>query len=76
LSFLKSKYAEAALDASQQLPKKFVINKAIKAEKKSYPVRWLIVVASTFSAFILTLLGLIFYDSVIRRFQELNLQNR
>ena len=76
LSTLKSKYAEAQIDAYQNLPKKYVVNQAIKAEKKSYPVRWLIVVVSTVSAFILTLLLLVIYDSVNRRMDELKLQNQ
>jgi len=32
------------------LPHTFVINTAYKAEKKTYPIRWLIVVISTFTS--------------------------
>jgi len=71
LSDLKAKYAEAQVDAIQDLPSKFVVNKAYKAEKKSYPVRWLIVVVSTFSTFILTILLLVVIDSVNRRMLEI-----
>lgn len=49
LSELKAKYEEAKVDATQSLPHKFVINTAYKAERKSYPIRWLIVVTVTFS---------------------------
>jgi capsular polysaccharide biosynthesis protein len=76
LSALKAKYAEAQIDAYQNLSKKYVVNQAFKAEKKSYPVRWLIVLLSTVSAFILTLLLLVIYDSVNRRLNELKLQNK
>ncbi len=74
LSNLKAKYAEALVDATQTLPTKFVVNKAVKAEKKSYPVRWLIVVVSTFSAFILSLLFLVIYDAVKKRMDEIKKQ--
>jgi Na+/proline symporter len=47
------------VDAEQNLPQKFMVDRAYKAEKKSYPVRWLIVLVSTFSAFVLAVLGII-----------------
>ncbi len=66
---LKSKYAEAKVDATQQLAHKYVVNKATVAEKKSYPVRWLIVVTSTLSVVILFMLCLIIKDSVAKRIE-------
>ncbi len=51
LSKLKAKWVEAGVEYAQNMPHKFVINKARPAEKKSYPVRWLIVVLSTISTF-------------------------
>ncbi len=59
LSHLRAKYQEAKVDAEQILPHKFVVNNAFKAEKKSYPVRWLIVVVSSISAFLLTILVIV-----------------
>jgi hypothetical protein len=59
---VKSKFMEAKVDAEQDLPFKF----AVKAEKKSYPVRWLIVVVSTLSTFILALLVLLLFESIKR----------
>ncbi len=59
LSHLRAKYQEAKVDAEQTLPHKFVVNNAYKAEKKSYPVRWLIVVVSTISAFLLSILVIV-----------------
>lgn len=52
LSLVKAKYEEAKVDAEQILTQKFIVNRAVKAEKKSYPIRWLIVVVSTSSALI------------------------
>ncbi|PLW95577.1 MAG: hypothetical protein C0591_10880 [Marinilabiliales bacterium] len=56
LSELKAKYEEAKVDATENLPHKFVVSSAYKAERKSYPIRWLIVVITTFSALFLALL--------------------
>jgi len=71
LSNLKSKYAEALVDATQTLPTKFVVNPAVKAEKKSYPIRWLIVVLSTFSTFVFMVLLMVISDSIVKRINEI-----
>jgi len=52
LSLLKSKFEEAKVDAYQNLPHKYIVNPAQVSEKKAKPIRWLIVVISTISAFI------------------------
>jgi len=64
LSFLKTKYEEAKIDAEAILPQKFIVDHAQKAEKKSYPVRWLIVVVSTISALLMTIILIIFFDNL------------
>ncbi|MBT3175133.1 MAG: hypothetical protein HN336_09820 [Lentimicrobiaceae bacterium] len=56
LSQLKAKYEEAKVDAMESLPHTFVINTAYKAEKKSYPIRWLIVLISTFTSLLLAII--------------------
>ncbi len=63
LSLLRAKYEEAKVDAHENLPHKFVVNSAYKAEKKSYPIRWLIVVISIFSALFLSMLVLGLIDT-------------
>ena len=55
LNNLQTKYQEAKVDAEQNLPHKFIVNNAYPAEKKSSPIRWLIVVISTISTFILAI---------------------
>jgi uncharacterized protein involved in exopolysaccharide biosynthesis len=67
LSALKARYEEAKVDAQQDLPAKFVVDRAFKAEKKSYPVRWIIVVVSTLSAFILAILLLILFETFSKK---------
>jgi len=63
LSDLKGKYEEAKVDAESSLPQKFVVDYAFKAEKKSYPVRWLIVVISTFATLLTSIILIILYEN-------------
>lgn len=64
LSFLKGKYDQAKIDATEDLPQKFLVEAAFKAEKKSYPVRWLIVAVSMVAAFILTIIAIVGVESM------------
>jgi uncharacterized protein involved in exopolysaccharide biosynthesis len=70
LSNLKAKYIEARVDYEQSLPHKFVVDNAVKAEKKSKPVRWLIVSVSTFATFIFGLVMLILLEGVVSRIKK------
>ncbi len=67
LSEVKARYAEARVDAEQDLPHKYIVDHARVAEKKSYPIRWLIVVISTFSTFVLTLITLILVEVFFKK---------
>lgn len=58
LSQIKAKYEEAKVDATQNLPHKFVVTSAYEAERKSYPIRWLIMLIALTSTFMLVLLVL------------------
>lgn len=64
LTEIKGKYNEARVDAEEELPQTFVVDRAFAAEKKSYPVRWLIVVVSMFAAFILAIITIIFVENI------------
>lgn len=57
---LNQKLMEAQMDAHHDVPQVFIVNKAEAADKKDYPVRWLIVAMGTISAFVLTLMLLVF----------------
>ena len=59
LATMETSYEQAESDANSFLSHKFIVEKAYPAEKKSYPIRWLIVVMSTTSVVLLTILGLI-----------------
>lgn len=67
LTKIKSKYDEAKVDAEEYIPQKFTVDTAFKAEKKTTPVRWLIVAFSTFAAFLLSILVLIFIENVYKK---------
>ena len=62
LSQLNAKLAEARVNANQQLPRKFMVTRAYPAEKKSYPVRWVICAVSTISAFLFAVLLMLFIE--------------
>ncbi len=58
LTLRRNKFNQAKIELEQDLPNAFIVNKAEKAEKKTYPIRWLIVLSSVLSAFLLALMVL------------------
>ncbi len=64
LSQIKAKYDEAKVDANENLPHKFVVTNAFAAERKSYPIRWLIMVIAVSSAFFLSIFAVIALDKI------------
>ncbi len=67
LSYLKARYEEAKVDATENLPQKFVVESAYKAEKKSYPIRWVIVLVSVISSLLISILIIISIDKLISK---------
>ncbi len=63
LTLLKTKYQEAKVDAEQFLPQKFIVNSAYKAEVKSYPIRWIILVVTAFIVFFTAVLIIIIVEN-------------
>lgn len=59
LSLIKKKYDDAKVDAESFMKSYFLVDRAFPAEKKSYPVRWLIVMVSMISAVLLGMIVLI-----------------
>ncbi|MCC6838055.1 MAG: hypothetical protein IT234_05905 [Bacteroidia bacterium] len=64
LNLLKSKYDEAKVDAEQILPQKFIVSNAYPAEKKSYPVRWIIVVVSTMATVLIAMITILLIENI------------
>ncbi len=73
---IKQKYDEALINYSKQLPSKFIVDKAITNEKKARPVRALIVLIPTISAFLIALLYLLFADRLIDIKKKIVLQSK
>jgi capsule polysaccharide export protein KpsE/RkpR len=59
LSMIKKKYDDAKVDADSFIKSYFLVDKAYPAEKKSYPVRWLIVLVSIVSSLLVGMVVLI-----------------
>ena len=62
LSDLGTVYSEARVNAESTIDQKFIVNQAYPAEKANYPIRWLIVLASTLATFLFTVIVLILID--------------
>jgi uncharacterized protein involved in exopolysaccharide biosynthesis len=63
---------EARLEAMETLPYKFVVERAVPAEKKAYPKKSLIVIVATFSALLFALIVMIVIDNIKARVAVLN----
>ncbi len=67
ISRMKQRYVEAKVEAENTLPHKFIVDKAVKAEKKAYPKKSIIVIVSALSAFLLGLILLILNDNIKKK---------
>jgi uncharacterized protein involved in exopolysaccharide biosynthesis len=61
---MKAKYVSAKVNVEQTLPQIFIVDKAVKAEKKSVPKRSIIVIITSLSTLALTLLILLIIDQI------------
>jgi hypothetical protein len=64
LSILKMKLEQAVADRDSDLPHKFVVNRAQAADKKDYPIRWLVVAISTIAGLLLALLLIVVQENI------------
>ncbi len=64
LTLLQAKYKESKVDAEENLPQKFIVSDAYKAEKKSYPVRWLIIAVSTIAALFTAIIVIMIMEKI------------
>jgi|TARA_B110000261_G_scaffold161735_1_gene203745 capsule polysaccharide export protein KpsE/RkpR len=70
LSVLKGKYEESKIDAESRLQNYFVITAPFAAEKKSYPVRWLIIVMGVLGALFTGVATIALYE----KFQKIKIK--
>ena len=64
IAFTKMKLLNAQMDAAGTVPVKFVLQKAVAPDKKSYPKKIIIGVLVEVATFILTLMILLFIDAI------------
>jgi len=64
LILLETKYKQAKVDAEENLPQKFVVSDAFKAERKSYPIRWLIISVSMVSALFMAIIVIMIVEKI------------
>jgi uncharacterized protein involved in exopolysaccharide biosynthesis len=69
---IKNKYDEALVNYSKPMPSKFVVEKATPNEKKAKPIKWLMVLISTVSAFLIALLYLLFTERFVELKNKVN----
>lgn len=65
--YLRTQIMQARADLQVDLPHKFIVQRAVPSDKKSYPVRWLMVVVSALSGFMFALL-LVVVRTNLKRF--------
>ncbi|MCX6306630.1 MAG: hypothetical protein NT040_16820 [Bacteroidetes bacterium] len=64
LILLETKYKQAKVDAEENLPQKFIVSDAYKAERKSYPIRWLIIMVSTVAALFMSIIVIMVMEKI------------
>jgi len=64
LSTKDAVYEQLKSDANSTFSHKFTVEKASASEKKAYPIRWLIVVVSTISAFLFAIVLLLVFEKM------------
>lgn len=64
LILLETKFKQAKVDAEENLPQKFIVSDAYKAERKSYPIRWLIITVSTVAALFMSIIVIMVMEKI------------
>jgi tyrosine-protein kinase Etk/Wzc len=64
LNDLEKVYKQALTETTISIPHKFSLEKARAAEKKEYPVRWLIVVMSTIGSFLFMIAFIVVFEKI------------
>ncbi|MFW5706383.1 MAG: hypothetical protein ACOC12_00550 [Bacteroidota bacterium] len=67
LSGIQRIMQEARTDLENFVPFKFLIDEAFVAERKVYPVRWLIVFLATFAAGVMGILAIMTYENLVSK---------
>lgn len=76
LADLQKKYERAKVDLNEYIPHHFVITPASAAERKAYPIRWMIVAISVFSTFFMSLIMIILFERLRDSYRKLQLEKQ
>jgi len=66
LGVLRKRYDLMKIDVESNIPAMRIVDNASAADKKAFPIRWLIVAMSTASAFVFTVIFLLIWDNIKR----------
>ena len=64
MATMETSYEQSESDAQSNISHKFVVELASPAEKKAYPIRWLIVAISTFTTVFFAIILLLFVAKI------------
>lgn len=64
LAILENAYQQSKAETEMSIPHKFTLETARPAERKDYPVRWLIVVMSTIGAFLFMIAFIVVFEKI------------
>jgi hypothetical protein len=64
LSDVRNRYKKAEIDVKETLTHKFTVSDAFPAEKKSYPIRWLVVFTTLITAELMAILAILVLGKV------------
>ena len=67
---MRSQYLEARTNAQLKLTNVFILDRAIKAEKKAYPKKSIIVIVATLSTFFLAVISFLFFESFLKKIRS------
>lgn len=66
LAVLRKRYDLMKIDVESNIPVMRIVDNASPADKKAFPIRWLIVAMSTASAFVFSVIFLLVWDNIKR----------
>ena len=78
LSYIKARYEEAKVDATENIPQKFIVESAYKSEQKAYPIIWVVVVISTLGALLMGILVIFMVErspDFFRKLRQMQAEN-
>ncbi len=73
LAVLEAKYREARIDLKQDLPNTYIVSPGEIADKKHFPIYWIIIGVSVLSALTFSMILIILFDKYIKKKVNFNI---